>query len=332
MAFSQSEGRVDRRAGLFGCIAMAAALPAARSQPRPVIAVLNGALADGMRDLVEELRAGLAGLGRVDGRDIELQFRFAEGRMERLPELLDELLKLRPAVLVAVGPRPVMVARDARVTLPVVAVHIDDPVLMGIAQTVARPGGWFTGISAAFDGILQKRLQLLADLVSGPQRRLAVLMNPQTVRFDGVRDTLRSLEATLGPMVLVQASESAELDAVFKTLERERVTGLAVLADARLYVLRHDVAARCLAMKLPSVWGGRVYLDAGGVASYQGDVRSMYRRSTVLIDKILKGVPPGEIPFEQGTKFELVIHRRNAAALGLTIPARVLVAADEVVE
>jgi putative ABC transport system substrate-binding protein len=323
---------MDRRAWLFGCVAIAAALPAARSQAHPVIAVLNGSLADGMRDLVEELRLGLAELGRVDGRDVQLQFRFAEGRPERLPALLDELLKLRPAVLVAVGPRPVMVARDARVALPVVAVHIDDPVLMGIAQTAARPGGNFTGISAAFDGILQKRLQLMADLVPGPERRLAVLMNPQTVRPAGVRETLTPLETALGPIAQLEVSSTAELDPAFKTLARERINGLVVLADATLYSLRHDIAARCLAMKLPSVWGGRGYLDAGGVASYQGDVRALYRRSTVLIDKVLKGTPPGEIPFEQGTKFELVINLRAAKAFGLTIPHRVRVSADAVIE
>jgi putative tryptophan/tyrosine transport system substrate-binding protein len=322
---------MDRRAWLMGFVATAA-VPAARSQPRPLIAVLNGAQAQGMRDLVEELQRGLAELGRVDGRDVEMQFRFAEGRPERLPGLLDELLKLRPAVLVAVGPRPVMVARDVGVALPVVAVHIDDPVIMGIAKTAARPGGRFTGISAAFDGILEKRLQLLADLTPGPQRRLGVLMNPNTVRPQGLRDALKSLEGTLGALVQVEARSADDLDAAFKALGHERVTGLVVLADATLYLLRHDIGARCRAMKLPSVWGGRGYLDAGGVASYQGDLRALYRRSTVLIDKVLRGTPPGEIPFEQGTKFELVIHRRNAAALGLTIPARMLVAADEVIE
>jgi len=125
---------------------------------------------------------------------------------------------------------------------------------------------------------------------------------------------------------------TAELDPAFKTLARERINGLVVLADATLYSLRHDIAARCLAMKLPSVWGGRGYLDAGGVASYQGDVRALYRRSTVLIDKVLKGTPPGEIPFEQGTKFELVINVRAAKAFGLTIPHRVRVSADAVIE
>ena len=145
---------MDRRAWLFGCIASAAALPAALSQPRPLIAVLNGAQADGMRELVEELHGGLAELGRVDGRNSSCSS--ASPRPDGAPAgLLDELLKLKPAVLVAVGPRPAMVARDARVALPVVAVYIDDPVVMGIAQTAARPGGRFTGISAAFDGILQ---------------------------------------------------------------------------------------------------------------------------------------------------------------------------------
>jgi putative ABC transport system substrate-binding protein len=320
---------MERRAWLFGCVAIAAGPPAAWPQARPVIAVLNGSMSEGMRDLVEELHGGMAELGR---RDVEWQFRFAEGRPEHLPALLDELLRLRPAVLVAVGPRPVMVARDARVALPVVAVHIDDPVVMGIAQTAARPGGWFTGISAAFDGVLQRRLQLLADLVPVSQRRLAVLMNPKTVRAQGVRETLSPLEATLGAIGLVEASTATDLDAAFKTLARERVTGLVVLADAQFWALRHDIGARCQVLRLPSVWGGRGYLDAGGVASYQGDVRALYRRSTGLIDKILKGTAPGEIPFEQGTKFELVIHRRNATALGLVIPARVLVAADEVIE
>lgn len=323
---------MDRRSWVIACAAMSIA---GRATPapggRPVIAVLNGAPADGMRDLVDQLREGLAELGRTDGRDVDLQFRFAEGRLERLPDLLDELLKLRPALLVAVGPRPVIVARDAKIGLPVVAVSVDDPVVMGIAQTAARPGGQFTGISAAFDGILQRRLQLLADLLPGP-RRFAVLLNPLSIRPQGVRDTLQSLEAQLGPVVQVEASAPADLDAAFKTLARERINGLVVLADTTFYVLRHDIGTRCRALKLPSVWGGRGYLDAGGVASYQGDFAALYRRSAALIDKILKGTPPGEIPFEQGTKFELVLNLRAAREFGVSIPARVRVSADAVIE
>lgn len=323
---------MDRRSWLLACAVLGDASRAARAQGgRPIIAVLNGAEAVGMREFVEQLREGLAELGRTDGRDVELQFRFAEGRPERLPGLLDELLKLQPTLLVAAGPRPVIVARDAKIGLPVVAVAIDDPVAMGIAQTAARPGGQFTGISAAFDGILQRRLQLLADLVPGP-RRFAVLMNPLTLRPQGLRDTLQPLEAQLGPVVQVEASAPADVDAAFKTLARERINGLVVLADSTFYVLRHDIGARCLALKLPSVWGGRSYLDAGGVASYQGDFGALYRRSAALIDKILKGTPPGDIPFEQGRKFELVLNLRAARALGLSIPASVRVSADAVIE
>jgi putative ABC transport system substrate-binding protein len=312
-----------------------AAREAAQAQGRrQLIAVLNGSAPDAnmQRELVGGLREGLAAQGLVEGRDVELQFRWAEGKPERLPGLLDELLRLQPAVLVAAGPGPAIVARDAKVTVPVVAIHIDDPVLMGIARTPARPGGQFTGLSAAFDGILQRRLQLLADLVPGP-RRFAVLINPMTVRSAGLRQDLNAVEPTLGAaLLLVEASAPADFDAAFKTLARERINGLVVLADAMFYTHRHDIGARCQAMKLPSVWGGRGFLDAGGVASYQGDFRALCVRSAVLIDKILKGTPPGEIPFEQGTKFDLVINARAAQALGLTIPHRVRVSADEVIE
>ena len=323
---------MDRRACWFGWMALWAARRTAWAQgSRRVIAVLNGAQADGMRDLMQQLREGLTELGRVDGRDVELQFRFAEGRPERLPGLLDELLMLQPALLVAVGPRPVMVARDAKVALPVVAVLIDDPVAMGIARTPANPGGRFTGLSAAFDGVLQRRLQLLADLVPAP-RRLGVLSNPKTSPPAELRGALTPLEAALGPLPQFEVSSAADLDAAFRALAHERINGLVVSADATIFAIRHDIGARCEAMKLPSVWGGRAYLDAGGVASYQGDFGALMRRSAVFVDKILKGTPPGEIPFEQGTKFELVLNLRAARALGLSIPARVRVSADAVIE
>ena len=325
---------MDRRVWLFACLAVAAARQAAWTQPRPrLIAVLNASSSEGMRpDLVDGLRVGLAAQGLVEGRDFELQFRFAEGKYERLPALLDELLRLQPAVLVAAGPRPVFVARDAKVTLPVVAAGVDDPVLMGIAQSPAHPGGNFTGISAAFDGILQRRLQLLADLVPAP-RRFAVLANPLTVDAPGLRKFLANLEGTLGgTLQQFEVSSAADVEPAFKAIVRERITGLVVLQDAALYSLRHDIGARCTALKLPSIWGQRGYLDAGGVAAFQGDMRALFVRSAVLIDKVLKGTPPGEIPFEQGTKFELVINLRAAKALGLTVPHRVRVSADEVIE
>ena len=284
------------------------------------------------RDLVDALREGLAAQGLIEGRDFELQFRFAEGKHERLPALLDELLRLQPAVLVAAGPRPVIVARDAKVTLPVVAAAVDDPVAMGIAKTPSRPGGNFTGISAAFDGILQRRLQLLADLVA-PPRRFAVLANPLTVQMPDLRQFLSTQERPLnGTLLPLEANSASDVESAFKSIVRDRINGLVVLADAAIFSLRHDIGARCTALSLPSVWGGRSYLDAGGVASYQGDLRALYKRSAALVDKILKGTSPGEIPFEQGTKFDLVLNLRAAKELGLTIPRHVRISADDVIE
>jgi putative ABC transport system substrate-binding protein len=318
----------------LGFAALSLAGGGAWGQARPrLIAVLNGSAPDAImqRELVGGLREGLAATGLVDGRDVEVQFRWAEGRLERLPALLDELLRLRPAVLVAAGARPTIVARDAKVALPVAAL-VDDPVQLGIAQTLARPGGWFTGVSAAFQGILARRMQVLVDLIPAP-RRLAVLANPLTSDRADVRQALDRFEPTVGgPVRVVEASAPADFDAAFRMLANERINGLLVLADPTFYTNRHDLGARCTALKLPSVWGGRGYLEGGGVASFQGDFRALYVRMGILIDKILKGTPPGEIPFEQGTKFELVVSARAARELGLTIPQRVLVAADEVIE
>jgi putative ABC transport system substrate-binding protein len=326
---------MDRRACLLGCTALGVAHAAAWAQAgaRRRIAVLNAAAAAGMqRDLVDQIREGLAEFGWVDGRDIELHFRFAEGHYERIPGLLEELLRLEPVLLVAAGPRPAIVARDAQLRLPVVAAAIDDPVLMGLAESHARPGRNFTGVSSAFDGVLQRRLQLIADVLPG-KKRFAVLFNPLTASSAGMRSALSPLASAFGaPVFLVEESSPADFDAAFKTLARERVDGLVLQADAMIYVNRHDLSARCQALKLPSVWGHRGYLDAGGVASYQGDFRAAFRRSTYMVDRILRGTPPGEIPFEQVTKFELALNLRAARALGLAVPLSVRIAADEVIE
>src|SRR5262249_3307666 len=153
---------------------------------------------------------------------------------------------------------------------------------MRIAQSLTRPGGNFTGISAAFNGVLQRRMQLLVDIVPAP-RRFAVLGNPLTADMADLRKGLDELEPQVGGRLLMLAAKNAdEVDVAFKAIGRERINGLVVLADASLYFLRHDIGGRCTALKLPSVWGGRGYLDAGGVASFQGDFYALYKRSAAL--------------------------------------------------
>ena len=283
---------------------------------------------------VEPLRQGLRELGYVEGQNFTIEFRWTEGKQERLPGLLAELVALAPDVLVTFGPRVAILAKDATTTIPVVALAVDDPVVAGLAVSHARPGRNITGLSGAFQGILEKRLQLMKAIVPAA-RRFAVLSNPFSYGRAELEKYLheQNFEGVLGVQVLVlDARGPDDFDAAFATMARERVDAVAVLADAMFWTHRARLGELCTKHRLPSVWGGTGYLDAGGLVSYQGDFAAMARRSASFIDKILKGTKPGDIPFEQATKLELVVNLKAAKALGLTIPRSVLVGADEVIE
>jgi putative tryptophan/tyrosine transport system substrate-binding protein len=320
-------------------LAWAAVPPAARAQPgqRPArIGVLGGSLGlsnpSTLRVFVEPLRAGLSQHGWIEGRNLTMDWRFAEGRPERLPALLAELVALEPDVLVTIGPRPALLAKQSAGKLPVVALAIDDPVDMGLAPSRTRPGGNVTGLVGAFEGILSRRLQLLKDFVPDA-KRFAVLMNPATLQRSMLDNDLPEMARKLGIQILVfEAPRPEDHEAAFAAMVRDRVDGVLVLADASFFAQRMELGRLCLKHRLPSIWGGRDYLEGGGLASFQGDFAELSRRAGALVDKILKGTPPGEMPFEQSTKFELVVNLKGARALGLKVPQSVLVSADEVLE
>ena len=319
--------------GLAGPMIAAAQPKAAASRVRH-LGVLGGAPADAVlvRNQIDPFRQGLRELGYVEGQNLAIEFRWADGKYERLPGLMDELIRLAPDVLVTFGPRPAMLAKDVPKTLPVVAVAVDDPVQMGLVASLTRPGGNITGISAAFDGILQKRLQLLKDILPAA-RRFAVLFNPDTAPPEGLARAARGWEQSLGAVLqLVPTRGPDDFDSAFASMASERVNAVAILADAMIWTQRAKLGELCLKYRLPSIWGGAGYLDAGGLLSYQGDWPALFRRAAALVDKILKGAKPGDIPFEQGTKLELVVSLKAAKVLGVTIPQSVLVAADEVIE
>lgn len=329
--------RARRRRALLVWAGLAASFPARlRAQPVARIAVLGGSagLADpsAQRVFIRPLRAGLREAGWVEGSNLTIEWRFAEGRPERLPALLAELLALKPDVLVTIGPRPALLAKQAAGTLPVVAVAIDDPVDMGLATSRTRPGGHITGLVGAFEGILSRRLQLLKDFVPDA-KRVAVLMNPATLSRQSLDGVLPELSRQLGmPIVIFEAPLPQDYEAVFARIVREPADGVLVLADATFFAHRMELGRLCLKHRLPSIWGGRDYLEGGGLASFQGDFAELSRRAGALVDKILRGTPPGEIPFEQSTKFELVVNLKGARALGMKVPQSVLVSADEVIE
>lgn len=282
--------------------------------------------------LLEPFRQELRRLGYIEGRNLVLEIRSAEGTHARLRGLADELLRLDLDVLVAAFPAPAMTAKDATRTVPVVTAGVDDPVHMGLAQTMARPGGNITGISGHAGGLVAKRVQLVREFVPHA-RRIAILANPDAGLRGGLSGVIPDWERTLGVQIrMYHAREPGEFDGVFAAMARDGIDGLVVLADNNSYTHRVRLNQLCLDRRMPSVWGGRDFLTGGGLASYQSDFPAMFRRAAALVDRILKGEQPATMAFEQATKLELVIDKRAAKALGITVPQARLVTADAVLE
>ena len=312
---------------LLGRTAAGHAQPAVRVAR---IGLLSGlAPGPGTMSFLEPIRQRLAELGHVEGRNLEIEYRFAEGKLERAPGLAAELLARKPDVLVGVGP-VAKYAADATKTVPVVALAVNDPVEMGLAQSMARPGGNVTGVSSWGVELVAKRLQLLKELLPAV-RRFGILANPGQGTFQP--PTVARFERELGvTLVIVYVRGPDEFEAGFATLAREAAGGLVVTADPMIYLHRARIAELCTRGRLPSVWGGRDYLEGGGLASYQSDFVEVFQRGAVLIDKILRGGKPGEIPFEQATKLVLVVNLKAAKALGIAVPQSLLLTADEVIQ
>lgn len=285
------------------------------------------------RASVEPFRQGLRELGYVEGKNIVIELRSADGNYDRLRELADELLQLRLDVLVAAWPAPALVAKNATRTVPVVAAGVDNPLDMGLVATMARPGGNITGISSWGGELVAKRLQIMRELVP-TARRFGILFNPNAgVTRAGMDSGIVTWERTLGtPIRAYEARGPGDFEGVFAELARDGVDGLVVLADANTYTHRVRLNELCLRRRMPSVWGSRDFLTGGALASYQSDWPAIFRRAAALVDKILKGEKPAEIPFEQATKLELVIDKRAAKALEITVPQALLLAADEIIE
>ncbi len=300
------------------------------------IAFLSAASPDAgvRRSMIDPFVLGLRELGYVDGRNITIDWRWGEGRMERMPALLAESLQLEPDVLVVVAPQLAELAKNLSPVRPVVALAVNDPVATGLVASLARPGGHITGISSWGDELVSKRLQLFKDLVPGA-RRVAVLSSPIALPDSkGLAAFMASLEPALGmELRLYEARGANDFVAVFDAMARDRMDGLLVLANATFYAERAVLGEWLRKGRLPSVWGGRDYLrDGGGIASYQSDFAEIFRRAPALVDKILKGSKPGDIPFERASKLELVINLQGARAMGITVPQALLLSADEVLQ
>jgi putative ABC transport system substrate-binding protein len=278
-------------------------------------------------------RQGLRELGYVEGQNLVLAYRYAEGSADRLPALAAELVQRQVDVIVAGGVPAIRAAQQATRTIPIVMAGVTDPVGQGLITSLARPGGNTTGLSLLNEELPGKRLELLKETV--PQStRIAVLANPALPAYASRMHNLTVAARALGlHMHVVEVRRADELAPAFAAMTRAGVDALLVIAEPALMDgLRGQVADLATTSRLPAMYDWRMYVEAGGLISYGPSLPDIYRRAATYVDKILKGAPPADLPVEQPTKFELVINLKTAKALGLTIPPTLLFLADEMIK
>jgi ABC-type uncharacterized transport system substrate-binding protein len=283
----------------------------------------------------EAIRLALRELGYIEGQNIAIEYRYAEGKVDRYPELATELVRLKvDIIVVAGGNRIILAAKNATKTIPIVMVGAAHPVEAGLVESLARPGGNVTGVTNLTRELGGKRLELLKEAVP-KVTRVTVLYDPANpANVLDVKEVLpvaaRALRLTLQPW---EVRGTDDFERVFAALNKQRPDGLYVPAGGPLMLLNGKrIAAFALKSRLPSMYYTREFVDAGGLMSYAADLADSYRRVAYYVDRILKGAKPADLPVEQPTKFELVINLKAAKQIGLTIPPNVLVRADRVIK
>jgi putative ABC transport system substrate-binding protein len=319
---------------LVGGAAVAWPLAARAQQPTmPVVGFVRDGSADGNARFVTAFRKGLNENGYVEGQNVTVEYHWLDGHYDRLPALMADLVRRRVAVIVATGNAPAVAAKAATATIPIVFGVGGDPVQLGLVASLARPGGNVTGINFFNREVSLKRLRLLHDLLPNAAR-VAVLLNPANA--PATESTLREVQEAapaLGLQIqILNASTIGEIDAAFATFARERPDALFVNGDAFFVNRRVQLATLSTRDRIPTTYSVRDHVAAGGLMSYGTDLADMFHQVGVYNGSILKGAKPADLPVLQTTKFEFVINRTTAKALGLTIPAGVLSIADEVIE
>ena len=326
---------MDRRA-FFGTLAgglLAAPLAAGAQQAGHVarIGFLGATSPSSWRSRVEAFRSGLRALGYIEGKNLVIEFRWAEERYGRLPDLAAELVRLKVELLVTYGTPATLAAQRATTTIPIVMVHTGDAVAAGIVAGLERPGGNVTGMTYFLTELFAKRLELLRDAIPR-MTQVATLVKPDNPFFKPAIRALKTGATTL-KMHLREfvASGPDELHAAFSAMAQQRIDAVVILEDAVFVTNVRAIADLATKHRLPSA-GFPELAQAGGLIGYGVDFPDMYRRAAVFVDKLLKGAKPADIPVEQATKFELLVNLKTAKALGLTIPPSLLQRADQVIE
>ncbi len=280
---------------------------------------------------IEAFRRGLLDLGYVEGKNIVIEYRWAQGKYDRLPDLAAELVRLKVDLIVTHGTPGPLAAKRATTTIPIVMGVSGDAVGTGLVASIARPGGNITGSTFFFPELMAKRLELLKEAVPSV-RRMAVLVNPDN---PGMGPVLKAMEAT-GRALKAELQQFAvrkpdEFESAFSKMAKRRADALVVIDEPILLAQPRRIADLAATQRLPTI-GSREYVEAGGLMAYAVNFPEIWRRAAVFVDKILKGAKPADLPVEQASKYELVINLKTAKALGLTIPPSVLIRADEVIK
>jgi len=280
---------------------------------------------------VEALRAGLRDLGYIEGKNIVIEFRWAEG-VNQLPQQAAELVRMNVDVIFASSSVLVEPARHATKTIPIVFATHADPIGTGHVASLAKPGGNITGLSDLLTELCAKQLEMLKEAVPHAER-IDVLWNPPTPSHGPVLKAIKVAGEKLGVQLnMVPVRTVEDFEGVFSEMTQKRVDGFLVVASLLSYLQRTSLAEFALNRRLPGMFGRKENVEAGGLMSYSADGLDLHRRSASYIDRILKGEKPAELPVQQATKFELVINNKTAKAIGLTIPESFLLRADEVIE
>ena len=311
------------------CVALAQ-----QSGKQTTIGVLSPNRADPpVTKLLQAFRQRLEHLGHIEGRDIAIEFRYADNNFDRLPGLAAELVKQKVDIIVTMATPAALAARKATSAIPIVAVSVTDPVGQGLVESLARPGGNVTGLtfSVGLD-IFSKSLELLKEAVPGLQM-VALLVNPANPFHEAAANQMEAAARGLNLRAGVfQARRPEEIATAFEAIAQAHYGAVCIVADALLASERSQIVKLAMTYQLPSMYQLRDQVEAGGLMSYGADSTDMYRRAATYVDAIIKGAKPADLPVQQPTKFELVINLTTARALGLTILPTLLVRADEVIE
>jgi putative ABC transport system substrate-binding protein len=318
---------------LLGGTAAGWPLAARAQQPAmPVIGFLNSGTPEPLTQLVAAFRQGLSETGYVEGQNLAIEYRWAEGAYERLPALATDLVRRQVAVIFAGAPPAVLAAKAATTTIPIVFTSGGDPVALGLVSSLNRPGANVTGVSFLVNELGAKRLELLRELVP-TAAFIGFLANPTRPSSEAETKDTQQVAQTLGVQLhVVNASTEREIDAAFANFAQQRVNALLVGSDPYFFAQRDQLVALAARLAIPTMYNLREYVVAGGLMSYAPSLTDVYRQAGVYTAKILKGAKPTDLPVMQPTKFELVINLKTAKVLGLTVPLIMQMTADEVIE